>query len=509
MQDVPAQGAPQESVREGSTSSPLANSFLSHKPYPTSAPAPSTPPPAAKAPARRKVLSRIVLPLAIFVAGIAGIAWVTQYVPNRGADEQTVAPPGPLTTPIRFEDQLERGELRGVMALWEPNVPLDPKAAPYAAEFEVLKDRKDGGHYDFEFKNESSENAEVGLGEMNCRCSGAKACLLVGEDWDRYQQIKKIDPITRARKDDDNFPWRPLADKDGNGLSVPPGSRGLVRLSWEVRRPEIERATLTLKVWSGTAGKPSERLFTTLRVDISYVLPVNFTPERVDVGVLTAKGTSAPTGFVCWSATRDLKIAVHNTDPCFEFTARRLDDKECRKLTDTLRALNIPTRIRSACKVKVVVHEQKGDKQLDLGAFQRAAPLTIRDEDGSLLEVSLPTIRGYVQGEIKVGALDQSKIDLGNFKAQVGTEITTRVWSKPGTELEYQGFTPAGLNLNVKLKKLPKESDASWNVYEMKVTVPPDIQPGPLHEDSAVILRTRGPQGRVMRIPVIGTAGRG
>src|SRR5262249_37389689 len=149
--------------------------------------------------------------------------------------------------------------------------------------------------------------------------------------------------------------------------------------------------------------------------------------------------------------------------PCFAFKAEPLDDKECEALMKEFRAAGNPARVRSAYRVEVVVHEQKSGKQLDLGPFQREAALVIYG-DGEKLDVPVPMVRGSVHGDIKVGAQDQQRIDLGNFKASIGKEVTVRLSTKAGMELEYEGFTPAGLGLVVKLSKRAEKSNAGGNV---------------------------------------------
>ena len=54
------------------------------------------------------------------------------------------------------------------------------------------------------------------------------------------------------------------------------------------------------------------------------------------------------------------------------------------------------TRIRSAFRVTVKVHETMGGKQLDLGAFQRNLPVAVSG-DGEELTVATPSVRGIVR----------------------------------------------------------------------------------------------------------------
>jgi hypothetical protein len=329
-------------------------------------------------------------------------------------------------------------------------------------------------------------------------------------EWARYQKlVAAADPLTRARQDpEDGFKWQPLALMDFKGLIVPAGARGVFRLFWEVRKQEPEKfVALTAKVVSGAVGKPQDRQATGLLLGLSYVRPVSFHPDRVEVGVLAAKGSSSPTRFVCWSATRKLQVAAKNTDPCFAFKADPLNDKEREELMKEFRAAGNAARVRSAYRVEVVVHEEKDGKQLDLGPFRREASLVIHG-DGEKFDVPAPTVRGSVHGDIKVGAQDQNRVDLGNFKARLGTKVTVRLSAKAGVELESEGFTPAGLSLNVELSKRAEKNNGGGNVWDLIVTVPPDGVSRSFHEDSAIVLRIKGSPRRI-RIPVFGTALRG
>jgi hypothetical protein len=513
MQERPAQGAPPDGIQGSSTQGPLGNSFLGGKRYPGEGLAPTEPPRTPAGPARGRTFTLIVLPVALFLAGIAAIAWIMQYLPGGGRGSS----PGPdLRQPkplITFLGQLPGQP--GVLAQWEPppKVPPKPgtKVPPYAAEYEVSTDatHPDGGHYDYEFTNPEGQSLEVGLESMNCQCSRVTICVLNDEQWSRYRDRKRQepDPIARSRQSttDDGLPWKELIQKDHKGVVVPPKGSGVVRLFWDGRRKKgPESDLLKLELWVTPPGKFSQRALVPLGAYVAYVEPARFYPKELDVGTLDPQVPQRSAHLYCWSATRRLKLSASQSDPCLTITIKELDEQERESLTRKLRELEIMTRVRSAFRVDVTVHEQKGDKRLDLGSFSRSLPLEVRGP-GDLLPVAPPVVRGRVQGDIRVGGRDdKGHITLKPFKSNHGARATAELWAKQGLELDYDGCQPADLNFTVKLPKQPEEGGTGWAVWRVELRVPEGLQPGPLPEETAIILRTRDGQRRI-RIPVRGT----
>ncbi len=513
MQQEPARGVPQEGIQD-SPPGTLGNSFLGTRRYPTDAtsPPPPAPPPA---PGPRRVFTRVVLPLLIFVVAIGTLAWVTQYLPSRGKGADAGAEIGDGAQAVASAKSVIQFPV--LLAEWEPPVKApDGKEirSPYAAEFEVVSSdgRRSPGHYDFEFQNDPSGPAELGVKAMTCQCSSVKVALLDAAGWQAYQKYQASkDAITRAREDGPaDIRWTDLKQSETEGVTVPAGGRGLVRLFWSGNKHEPERLRLTLTVWVQPQGKPEARAHTNLSAEAAYVKPVQFEPEELNVKVIPPRGSSHPADIVCWSSTRDIDVRVREPDPCFAFQVLAQDGAQCEALTREFRARGKPVRVKSAARIRVVVHEQKDGKQLDLGSFIHAVPVTVR-ANNEALPARQPTVRGAVLGDIQVGSLeDQNRIRLGNFSSSSGKSLTVRLRTRPGTALTYQGYTPPILKVDAKLRKAPGEEAKEWVPWELRVTVPPGVEPGPLPEESAILLllRTGGTQRRV-RIPLVGTAGRG
>jgi hypothetical protein len=475
-----------------------------------------------------------VLPLLIFIGAIGTLAWVTQYLPSRQEPDQGgSAPPPPSKLILKFANpyRVANWEPEQTRAQWEKlkeqakreGKPIDevppPPPSPYAAEYEVTTDTHiDGGHYDFEFENANNAPVLVGVESKTCQCASVVACALNSAEWARYQSLKaKADPVTRSRQDaKDGLPWKALTEGSEDGLSVSAGQHGVIRIFWEGRnRLEPEKVRLNATIWVSPPGKFRERQTTTLGVHVSYVRPAHFYPDRLNLGTVSPQG-SVSDSLHCMSATRDLEVSVSgSTDPCFEVQVRKLEKPEdLRQLAEDMRAKGILTRVRSAYRIDVTVHERKDGKQFDLGTFLRPLALAVKG-NGERLHTAMPAVRGRIQGEIKVGTFeDDGAINLKNVKEDRLTRVTGKLWAKAGMELDYDSFTPKGLNLEVdppvKLPANSPDSVSGWTTWEIRMTVPAGLQAGPLPEDSAIFLRVKNSQPpRRIRIPLIGSVGRG
>src|SRR5262245_58970348 len=107
---------------------------LAPEPTPTNKPLPTV------TKRRRSMVTLIVLPAAIFIIGVAVIAWVAQYLPKSRQVSDTPPPRGTAATVIKFTPEV---------SLWHKPPGWPDQNLPYIREFEV----KTGGHFDFEFQN--------------------------------------------------------------------------------------------------------------------------------------------------------------------------------------------------------------------------------------------------------------------------------------------------------------------------------------------------------------------
>jgi hypothetical protein len=510
MEERPTPGAPTDGISDSSAQGPLADTFLGGKRYPDEAlaagPPPLPPPPATPAgSAPGRTFTLIVLPLALFLVGVAALAWLVQSLPGRGPRADSDQPgSGPVVAFVGKDTG--SGAIEGK---WEDVPKGKEDQVPYAAEYEIATgDRFDGGHYDFEFINPEGQDLEVGIDHTGCTCSKVLVCAFSEAEWDRYQKHKKAnpDPVARSRENsEDGFPWKELTKHDTQGVVVSPKGKGVVRLFWDGRnKKEPERKPIRVKVWVNPPGKPSQRSVVPLAVLVAYVKPVRFYPKDLDAGVLS-KDEKKSLHFYCWSSTRKLEVYALSPDPCFDVAVKLLDEKGRAALAQELRDKGIATRVRSGYRVDVTVHENKDGHRLDLGSFARSVPLEIKG-DGDTLPDPKPVVRGRVQGEVRVGgADDQGVINLESFKKFLGKKVTARVWAKKGVKLAYDHCEPPEFNFKVELKELGKENVTGLVEWEVHLQVPPVPEAGAFPQDTVIVLITKADKRRI-RIPVRGTA---
>ena len=75
-----------------------------------------------------------------------------------------------------------------------------------------------------------------------------------------------------------------------------------------------------------------------------------------------------------WSSTRDqldLKLELSHPDPFFVIDSKPLNKEECASLERKLQSEKVDTRVRSAHKVSIKIHETKDGTQFDQGSFYR------------------------------------------------------------------------------------------------------------------------------------------
>jgi hypothetical protein len=419
------------------------------------------------------VFTRVILPLALFVAVVAGTAWVVQYLPSwRERRRQAVTAPSP---PALVFEQKE--------AVW------DPGDKDYVAEFEFGP----GGHYDYPFTNPSPTPVRLGLTSVNCGCvSKVLVCLLSREELEKYKRDKS----------DSGLRWEPLAKDEQHGVTVPPDSAGIIRPVWGDRSASGRR-NFTIKLWSQPEGKGRDQE-TFLVAPVAFVTPVRYYPEMRDVGRI-APGGVARADYWFWSATRDhfaVDVKEKKDDPCFEFRKVLLDSAERAELQKRLKGAGINTRVLSAYRVEAVVHEERGGRQLDLGPFQRTVPFAIDEPVPDL--PGGPLLKGWVLGDITVGnPEDLGHIDLKSFPIKVPPEPRrVPLWTRAGVKV-VKDQVPDFLDVTL----TEKETTANKTHWELRVGVKSRLlRPGTLPEDSAIILRTEGMPPRRIRIPVLGTA---
>ncbi len=393
----------------------------------------------------------------------------------------------------------------------------------------VMADRTEAepnrpGQFDFWFKNPNTYPIELGLDVKGCKCSKVEMLVLTPDEASRAQagipaaataQISAaaggffglIGPaaVTELRLLDFLAPsgrWQELLDAERNVASVPPQAMGVMRLGF--LRKDLGAIRLVAKVWAQEEGKPKTRGGDiSLEAPISVDYPVRVRPDNQTLPDLEPNQTVS-TDFYCWSSTRaglDLAAREETKDPCFTCECRRLEGAEFVAAAAEL-AKEAHTSARAIFRVHVTVRERLSDgTQMDLGPFNRKIVLSCNYAD---VPPGDCRVLGNVRGDVRVGSEDDKDMVLfRSFPANRGA--TTRVpveTTQLGTKLVLQSFKPEYLKVEFKEKGLTERG----TLYSLTVTVPPNRAAGRFSRDCAIVLKTVGPNPRLVRIPVRGVA---
>jgi hypothetical protein len=450
---------------------------------------------------------RWALPLALFVAIIGGVAWVSQNLP-KGAVQKPVEPdPAPTSSapaPLRF---------LSAKAVWDANDP------GYLKEFETGAE----GHYDFPFRNTTDVPVTLGFANTACDCSQLGIVVL---DKDAAANLKELHEKSPTKFPiDPKWQWAQLTKNDREGVQIPPGGGGVARIQWEGRRSVGQMLKLKITVWMHPTSAPGDRTFQDLDVPIVMADPIRFfVVDRLSLGVLGAGGKVQGELFA-WSPTRDdldLRVDPKKLDPLFDValdkidaeaagllhkklflsTVMNLDTKTQEERTAAFLEVAKATRYRSAFRIRVTLREQSDGQQLDQGPLSRELPVIA---PAIPYEFHKPTITAYVRGDVDIGNVeDAGKINL-SFRASDGVKKIVPLWSEGGNELSIERTFPAVLGVTLTKSK---ESTAARSKWLLEITIPPGGWLGPFLEDSVIFLRTTSPPRRI-RIPVTGNAGQG
>ena len=383
----------------------------------------------------------------------------------------------------------------------------DPKLAeePLRSEFGVL------AHFDFWFTNDNDQEVRVGLKKKNCTCSEVKL-FLAPDGWrrqaaaqvgQRHELMADLVLPTVVAAGADSSAWLDLMNKEG--VVIPPGAAGFVRLSWEGRRgpAPVQGQALTAELWTQTPGGVP----TVLRVGVLEVDPVHVDTKGLSLETLGAGDASTAT-MHCWSSTRldfDFEIRPGRDNPLIVCSKERLTEAEIAELAavENERAVQQkrpPRPVLSGWRIQVTANERSkdGKRRLDEGPF--VYPLTLVP---ARMRVEHPevAVHGRVRGDVMLESGDS--IRLGEFKVRNGTSREVKLTS----ERRELGLKVHSHPRFMKVS-LEKEGAGAWR---LTVTIEPNKVSGSfpradneVYRDSAIYLQIEGTGGRRMRIPVSG-----
>lgn len=378
------------------------------------------------------------------------------------------------------------------------------------------------GTRDFWFENANVVPLELSLQQMSCKCSKVEMLLFkreeekVFEQWQKQRELLALTgsagflPTLTTTVATDTMVagfvgaperWQSLMwkEKQATYVSVPAQTQGLVRLTWEGKEPRPQRLKATLDIGEPTQSNTLTRAVLEVPVQFVDVLRVDHPVMDVDEML---PGTQRRAMFPCFSSTRAaLTLTAHEKsgDPCVQCSVRPMLPIE-REILQQQRSRESPLPILGAYVIEVSLSERVGEKQLDLGPFQREIILSADDT----AETHTLTVKGVVMGEIRLlGEQQKHRIDFSVFDAREGrtVELTLEA-DRPTIKLARDSQYPP--YLGVELEESKGSSPTGGRQWQLKVTVPKDKAFGRLPPDSVVILKTEDSPPRRFRIPVAG-----
>ncbi len=451
-------------------------------------------------------LVRIGLPLAIVVALVFGVTYMSQITP---------APPAPKPIPGSNKSEHRTLIVPNEKASWDGDEPPEmPAYARYAKEMEQRVE----GHYDFWVANVHDASASVALKSKSCKCADvqlgvvpadAVAAFLAEQSPSITGKVERAAVeklLTTAAKNQaltKNVEWKPLQEFD-SAMQVPAADAktglrlAIVRLVFHPKDPgHLMIVAEVNHVVSGGSVVQSR-----FEVPVAMVPPVMMYPETANIGEINS-GDQRKMEFVLWSATRDsfpLKLPDLPEDPTFVFGEPvKLDGSAVIAELIRMKANRPGSKPRSGYKVSLTIHESLNDKLLELGPLSRRLMFNPSTEYETVCETK-GTVRGDVQ-LIDANGANADRIRLGEFEADRPTSKTYILKaSSPGMQFRVVSWTPAAI-----IPKLEVKSAAA-QLWQLKVDVPPNSIAGPLPYGSSIVLETVGKKARRVRVPVEGNA---
>jgi hypothetical protein len=481
-----------------------------------------------------KSFARIFLPILV-VAGLAfGLTFLMQYSPDDSPptddpNGKGSTRPLPLkiftllaTTPKEVVN--ERGEKdipdsKRHLKYWDPDVEV---GAP--------------GQYVFWCQNRNDKPVIVRVPGVSCQCAGADLAIVPSDAYRDYVVESAIagGPLCPAfiptaawthLAFSRRLSWNVLIKVGQQGeATVPPADPmtgpqfALIRLFWSGKAP-VGAKTISADVFAGIGdGNPSHnKLEAAINVVPAFDLIRRdesgkwVSVRELPFGDLVAEAVVRQDIFLTSTTRAHLlaNIASEPSDACISWTEPvPASAAELESLQDYMKAEDKARRLKSVYKVQVTIRERVetdigGKKEihaLDLGLLERK--YTVSTVDGGAMSV---TIKGRVLGEVTLlGGAENGRIELGNsFPAdQDKTRNVVLLAEREGLELSLSEAEIIPNFLKVKLEPLPQLGGR--NQYRLSVTVPKFSVIGVLPENSAVVLKTNGPNPRRFRIPVKG-----
>ncbi len=452
-------------------------------------------------------LVRIGLPLAIVVALVFGVTYMSQITP---------APPAPKPVAGITKAEPQVLIVPNDKASWDGDEPPEmPAYARYAKEMEQRTD----GHYDFWVANVHDASASIALKSKSCKCADVQLGVVPAEAVAEFlaaqsppiqgkverAAVEKLMVVAANQKTlTKNVEWKPLQELD-SAMQVPAADAktglrlAIVRLVFHPKDPG--HLMIVAEVNHVVSGSKSV-VQTRFEVPVAMVPPVMMYPETANVGEINS-GDKRQIDFVLWSATRDsfpIKLPDLPEDPTFVFSEPvKLDGSAVVAELMRMKASRPGSKPRTGYKVSLTINESLNDKLLELGPLSRRLMFNPATEFETVCET-----KGTVRGDVRLidaNGVNADRIRLGEFEADRATSKTYNLQAaSPGMEFRVVSWTPAAIVPKLEVKS------AAAQLWQLKVDVPPNAIAGPLPYGSSIVLETVGQKSRRVRVPVEGNA---
>jgi hypothetical protein len=450
-----------------------------------------------------KSFFRVVVPIGIIMVVVGLASYLTQNTSrSKSTIDIAVDDPGTVTTqgqPLTFVVE---------------EVPVEDRAP-----IEVEQGSKN--HKDYWFYTSQPEDVKVGTLYTSCTCSKLQIGTF-GLTQDEIDELERSPSLGLWCKAAASVSFQDLPDARMNQfakvLASPAGHAPrphILRVFFEAKPAGSEPGTSKLLSFRISAslerGTPSvySQEFGYLVVPGAAIFPVN-----VDLGELTA-GSAVQHEIIVWSVTREHLHPIpmlmasrgrNDNEPCAAFSEPTpLSPAELAELPRRLGPDFTKVKPKGAARFRLTLHERKGQHQLDVGPLNRQ--LIVKFDTGSeppLSEVRA-NVTALVRGDVRVLSGDENgRIQLGSFRYDRGKTVLVRVGTThQDVDLEVDSVSDDGIVVS---SLSPPKHEGTNRVWELQVHVKPHAYLGEVRQ--TVFLRTKGPNSRRVRVPLIGNADR-
>ncbi len=475
---------------------------------------------------------KLVIPIALLVAVVFGVTFISQYSP-KSVDDDTEAGlrgqsgVGRAEPPLRFNSSIRQ---------WGPESLQDLIFPGFYEGGETLNSAS------FWFENRNAAPVTMQLASVSCtKCSGGRLAAIPPDVTDQLvltavlsgfpQGLMSGLPLAFAGSSTNLAPnrlnWQEYthAVNPHPEYKVPaaPGSGHLFPYQWGVFElqflvagpgpPKPLTADYVLQV-DGTKITGSAKL----AINFEGVDPFNVSTNFINVGDWTENSEPRSFSFFVYSSTRgphlfgpsnrgdlvsptvDIRKSVGNGDPGPFVTvspAVRVPESELWQVGQEVEKLQKKiVRIESAYRYTVTVKPKVGEDRVDIGLLLRDIYLAIPD----MKEPKQVRIKGMVRGAVWLDN-DRTSIDLPSYRYSQGISQTIRlITEQRDVDVVLIANECSPSFAKYELKKLPSAPDRGY--YELTVTIPKESKTGTW--DGTIVLEIKGARPQRISIPIKG-----